>query len=68
MLIAQLSDPHLTAGVLGAEPAAGLHRALGRVLALRPRPDCVVITGDLVDHGRTDEYVTLLADAADKAE
>lgn len=59
MLIAQLSDPHLTAGVLGAEPAAGLHRALGRVLALRPRPDCVVITGDLVDHGRTDEYVTL---------
>ncbi|WP_446217330.1 phosphodiesterase [Micromonospora sp. IBHARD004] len=59
MLIAQLSDPHVTTGPLAAEQAAGLHRALGRVLALRPRPDCVVITGDLVNSGRTDEYVAL---------
>ncbi|MEU2615855.1 phosphodiesterase [Micromonospora sp. NPDC007271] len=59
MLIAQLSDPHVTTGPLAAEQASGLHRALGRVLALRPRPDCVVITGDLVSNGRPDEYVAL---------
>lgn len=59
MLIAHLSDSHITAGALAAEPASGLARALGRVLILDPTPDCVVITGDLVDHGRPDEYEVL---------
>lgn len=59
MFIAHLSDPHITAGPLAAEPAAGLQRALGRVLGLDPQPECVIITGDLVDHGRPDEYAVL---------
>ncbi|WP_229400804.1 phosphodiesterase [Micromonospora okii] len=59
MLIAQLSDTHLTTGTLAAEPATALHQALGRVLGLSPRPDHVVITGDLVEHGSTEEYVAL---------
>jgi len=59
MLIAHLSDPHITTGPLGGQPAAGLQLALARLMALRPLPDCVVITGDLTDHGRPDEYVAL---------
>jgi 3',5'-cyclic-AMP phosphodiesterase len=59
MLIAHLSDPHITTGPLGGRPAAGLQLALARVLALQPLPDCVVITGDLTDHGRPDEYLAL---------
>jgi 3',5'-cyclic AMP phosphodiesterase CpdA len=59
MLIAHLSDTHLTTGALGAAPAIGLQRALGRVLGLPVRPDCVVITGDLADHGKAGEYAAL---------
>jgi Icc protein len=65
VLIAHLSDPHLSFGALSAEPAFGLYRALGRVLALDPQPDCTVITGDLADHGRADEY-EMLAEVIDR--
>jgi 3',5'-cyclic AMP phosphodiesterase CpdA len=60
MLLAHLSDPHVRAGTAGAETAIGLHRALGRVLALDERPDCVVITGDLVENGLDDQYDVLI--------
>jgi 3',5'-cyclic AMP phosphodiesterase CpdA len=61
MLIAQLSDSHIRLGPLAGETAAHLHRALGRALGLRPAPDCVVITGDVVDNGMTEEYQAFLA-------
>jgi Icc protein len=59
MRIAHLSDTHFQAGPLGALPAAGLNLALGRLLALEPRPDCVVITGDLTDSGQPADYADL---------
>lgn len=69
MYIAQLSDLHVTTGELGAEPAARARDALLRVQALRPRPDFVVITGDLVDTGADAEYelTRTLLDAVDIA-
>ena len=59
MLIAHLSDTHFQNGPLGALPAAGLNLVLGRLLSLEPRPDCVVITGDLADTGDPAEYADL---------
>ena len=65
MLIAQLSDTHITApGTLAygrVDTAGFLSRAVAEVEALRPRPDLVVLTGDLVDKGQPEEYALLRA-------
>jgi Icc protein len=59
MMIAHLSDSQLLAGALAGEPATALNRAFGRLLALEPPPDCVVITGDLVETAGPGEYAVL---------
>lgn len=59
--IAHLSDIHLMTGPLAAQPAAGLAQALARLLSIKPRPDCVIITGDLADTGHPEEYAALHA-------
>jgi 3',5'-cyclic AMP phosphodiesterase CpdA len=60
MLIAQITDTHIKPqGVLAygrLDTAPYLERAVAHLLALRPRPDLVLATGDLVDGGRPDEY------------
>jgi len=62
-LIAQISDLHIKAnGRLSykkVDTQAALLRAIENLNALRPQPDMVVITGDLVDFGAVEEYQTL---------
>ena len=63
MLIGQISDLHIKAdGKLSyrvVDTAGMLARCVEHVLALKQRPDVLVITGDLVDFGKPEEYATL---------
>lgn len=63
MLIAQISDTHIRPrGVLAmgrVDTAAHLARAIAHINALRPAPELVLVTGDLVDAGMAEEYAHL---------
>lgn len=62
MLIAQISDLHIQqAGKHSALIQAERHLAacVSALNRLDPRPDLVVATGDLTEHGRADEYQLL---------
>ena len=65
MLIAQISDTHIKRpGRLAyrhVDTAAMLRACVAQLLALSPRPDLVLITGDLVDRGDPEEYAHLRA-------
>lgn len=59
-LIAQVGDLHLMpagqAARLGVDPAVFLSLAVERLNALRPRPDVVIVTGDLVHEASSETY------------
>jgi 3',5'-cyclic AMP phosphodiesterase CpdA len=63
MLIAQISDVHVTAeGTLlykRIDTAGYLERAVAHILGLETRPDVVIASGDLVDGGKPEEYARL---------
>jgi 3',5'-cyclic AMP phosphodiesterase CpdA len=56
MLIAQISDPHITADVQEGEAAARLRSAVSHLMCLPARPAAVVVTGDCTDGGTEEEY------------
>lgn len=65
MLIAQITDTHIVPPGTRAyqnqvDTNAMLAKAIDRLNALQPRPDCVIVTGDLADHGTPDEYAELV--------
>ncbi len=61
-LIAQISDPHIKAGgklsYRQVDTANALRQAVNTLNHLAPRPDLVLISGDLVDFGLPEEYAT----------
>jgi Icc protein len=63
MLIAQISDFHLKPeGILAyevADTSTSLKQAVAHINRFKPRPDVVLITGDLVDEGATESYQIL---------
>jgi Icc protein len=56
VILAQLTDPHITIGPGDAGSAEALATAVDAVLALDPAPDAVLLGGDLTEHGTTEEY------------
>ncbi len=67
MIFAQITDTHIRMpGRLAygkVDTGAALERCVDHLNALAPRPECVLVTGDLADFGRHEEYahfVTLM--------
>lgn len=64
MLLAQITDLHIalpgTASDTRHQTAVHLQRAVAHLLALSPRPDAVICTGDLVEEGSRAEYERLV--------
>ncbi|AWI78016.1 MAG: phosphodiesterase [Betaproteobacteria bacterium HGW-Betaproteobacteria-13] len=60
MLVAQVSDLHISreSGFLDGRvaPRQCLERAVAHLNRLVPRPDVVLVSGDLTEHGGADEY------------
>lgn len=60
MIIVQLSDTHVTPERTRGDGTytrqESLQRAVTHVLDMSPRPDAVLVTGDLTDHGTAEEY------------
>ena len=55
-VLAHLSDPHLGAEWAGGDPVARFAAAVESVRAIYPRPDGVLVSGDLSDNATDAEY------------
>jgi 3',5'-cyclic AMP phosphodiesterase CpdA len=57
VIIAQISDTHIALETPDADRRiSDLERTIADINALDPAPDAIVHTGDIVHHGRQDEY------------
>lgn len=58
-LVVQLSDSHIGGDWDGEDPIAGLREVVDAVVGLPNRPDAVLVSGDLAEHGSPAEYQTV---------
>jgi 3',5'-cyclic-AMP phosphodiesterase len=59
-LLVQLSDPHIGARwVPEPDPATALRAAVASALRVARKPDAVLVSGDLTEHGGEEEYATV---------
>jgi 3',5'-cyclic-AMP phosphodiesterase len=56
MIIAQITDTHISLDARGAERIRDLEACVADVNALQPQPDIVIHTGDIAHNGARDEY------------
>jgi Icc protein len=56
VILAQISDPHVELGPGDRGSAESLAAGVRAVLALRPLPDAVLVSGDLAEHAADAEY------------
>lgn len=60
MIVAQITDPHISLPGSrlygGYDPDGAFSSVLAHVAALNPRPDLVVLSGDLTENGTPEEY------------
>ena len=69
MIIVQMTDLHVVARdrlcYRKIPTNVQLAEAVAHINALDPRPDAIIASGDLTDHGRTEEYDVLREILAD---
>src|SRR5262245_47013950 len=58
-VLAHVSDTHVGNAV--QHPGARMASVMDHLLAMSPRPDVLVVTGDVADHGLADEYAVARA-------
>jgi 3',5'-cyclic AMP phosphodiesterase CpdA len=56
VILAQLTDPHITIGPRDAGSAEALAAAVDAVMALDPLPEALLLSGDVTELGTTAEY------------
>jgi 3',5'-cyclic AMP phosphodiesterase CpdA len=56
VILAQISDPHVTVGTGDAGSAEALAAAVAAVAAFDPAPDALLLSGDVTEHASEAEY------------